>query len=575
MKTMQSSQKERLQVLQGDPNQLLSYYQRLFNYKYLLIFSEIKGNEIQPLFSFPQETFTPFFKGAEIDWLNYYPKALYRNQTEESVNAGEFMTHFGIDHLYPLRFDNKTFGFLGVHAHGRAPNDFEKQTARLIARYLASQWHARGLMNEIRLSTEKTERLLQEISTVLEVTRAIEGGGDIQLLLETIMEKCMEVMGVEAVSLMLAMDDGDLEFRVALGPRGKQVKRYRIKPGQGIAGKVAQSGKPMLIPEAYNDPRFDPSFDKRSGFRTHSILCVPMQHRGKTIGVVQALNRFDGKSFNEHDLRTFTIFAGQAAVAIENSRLLIKALENEKIKSQIAVAAEIQRLIVPEKLPAIPRLKMHGRYIPCQGIGGDFYTVVPLNDDETIVAIADVSGKGVPGALLVSTLNATLKAYLEFTSDLGLVMKKLNRLIMELSTADRFITMFLAKINTRIGEIEYISAGHNPQFLLRRPFKVNELSSTGMAIGIIDYNYRSQRVSFQTGDILLLYTDGVVEARGGKMKEFGEERLAAIMVEEKSGDVSRLCENIITAVTEYSTPGLPQDDVTLLAITFGENEDNG
>ncbi len=561
--------------MQGDPNQLLAYYQRLFNYKYLLIFQEIRGNEVLPLFSFPQETFPPFFKGAEIDWLNYYPKALYRNHTDESVNAEEFMTHFGLDHLYPVRFENKTYGFLGVHAHGRAPNDFEKQTARLIARYLASQWHARGLMSEIRRSTEKTGRLLQEISTVLEVTRAIEGGGDIQLLLETIMEKCMEVMGVEAVSLMLAMDDGDLEFRVALGPRGKQVKRYRIKPGQGIAGKVAQSGKPMLIPEAYNDPRFDPSFDKRSGFRTHSILCVPMQHRGKTIGVVQALNRFDGKSFNEHDLRTFTIFAGQAAVAIVNSRLLIKALENEKIKSQIAVAAEIQRLIVPEKLPERPCLKMHGRYIPCQGIGGDFYTVVPLSDDETIVAIADVSGKGVPGALLVSTLNATLKAYLEFTSDLGLVMKKLNRLIMELSTADRFITMFLAKINTRIGEIEYISAGHNPQFLLRRPFKVNELSSTGMAIGIIDYNYRSQRVSFQNGDVLLLYTDGVVEARNGRMKEFGEERLAAIMVEEKSRDVSWLCDSIITAVTEYSTPGLPQDDITLLAITFGDGEDDG
>ena len=575
MKTMQSSHKERLEVLNGDPNQLLAYYQRLFNYKYLLIFPEIRGNEVRPLFSFPQEAFSPFFKGAEIDWLNYYPKALYRNQTEESVNAAEFMSHFGIDHLYPIRFENKTFGFLGVHAHGRAPNDFEKQTARLIARYLASQWHARNLMSEIRRSTEKTERLLQEISTVLEVTRAIEGGGDIQMLLETIMEKCMEVMAVEAVSLMLTMDDGDLEFRVALGPKGKQVKRYRIRPGQGIAGKVAQSGKPLLIPEAYNDPRFDPSFDKRSGFRTHSILCVPMQHRGKNIGVVQALNRFDGKSFNEHDLRTFTIFAGQAAVAIENSRLLIKALENEKIKSQIAVAAEIQRLIVPEILPRISRLKMYGRYIPCQGVGGDFYTVVPLSDDETIVAIADVSGKGVPGALLVSTLNATLKAYLEFTSDLSLVMKKLNRLIMELSTADRFITMFLAKINTRIGEVEYISAGHNPQFLLRRPFKITELSSTGMAIGIIDYSYRSQRVSFQNGDVLLLYTDGVVEARNGRMKEFGEERLAAIMVDEKSGDVSRLCQSIITAVTEYSAPGLPQDDITLLAITFGEDEDNG
>ncbi|RMH60266.1 MAG: GAF domain-containing protein [Calditrichaeota bacterium] len=560
--------------LQEDPNELLAYYRRLFNYKYVLVLPLIEARTLQPVFSFPEKEWLPFYRAREVEWLNFYPKALFRGALDDQPHAKELFNHFEIDHLYPIRFGNTTYGFLALGAHGRPPNEFEKQTARLIVRYLASQWNARRLMNEIQRSSQKTERLLQEISTVLEVTRAMESGGDIQHLLETIMEKAMDVMAVEAVSLMLMTEQGDLEFRVALGPRGKQVKRFKIKPGQGIAGTVAQNGKPLLIADAYNDPRFDHSFDKRSGFRTRSILCVPMSHRGRLIGVVQALNRFDGKPFNEHDLKTFTIYAGQAAVAIENSRLLYKALENEKIKSQIAVASEIQRLIVPEKLPYIPHLELAGRYIPCQGVGGDFYTVVPLNEHETVVAIADVSGKSVPGALLVSTLHAMLKAYLDFTADLALIMRKLNRKIIDLSTTDRFITIFLAKINTRIGQIEYISAGHNPQFLLRRPFKVSPLSSTGMAIGIIDYDYHSQRHSFQPGDVLLLYTDGVVEARNADGREYGEDNLIQLMHTPGMENVSALSERIVRAVHEHCHPQKPHDDVTLLALRYKET-DNG
>ena len=251
---------------------------------------------------------------------------------------------------------------------------------------------------------------------------------------------------------------------------------------------------------------------------------------------------------------------------------MFKALENEKIKNQILVASEIQRLIVPEKLPRIPKLSLSGRYLPCQGIGGDFYSVKPLNKDETIVAIADVSGKSIPGALLVSTLHAMLNAYLDFTDDLSLIMRNLNQKIIELSTADRFITIFLAKINTHIGNIEYISAGHNPQFLHRRPFRINTLSSTGMPIGIINYNYQVQQCSFQAGDVLLLYTDGVIEARNRGQVEFGEDNLMALMHAPEAENVDALCDSVVQAVQSHCQPEAPHDDITLLAIRYkGEN----
>ena len=549
-----------------EQRETLLFYTNLFNYKYLYIFPPISKNTLYPLVSIGQDKNLAFYKASEIDWLNYYHKPYSRENLNRDSAIDLFFKHYELDYLFPMHFDNTCYGFLAINSRGKSLNDLEAQIARLIIDYLSSIWYNQNLLKNIEDSSKQTERLLQEVSTLLEVTQAIEAGGKIQGVLEMIMEKCMAVMKIEAASLLLvSTDKKHLEFRVALGPKGKDIKQYFVQIGKGIAGVVAKTGEPMLIADAYQDNRFDPVFDSRSGFKTKSILCVPLMYRKKIMGVVQALNRFDDQPFNEHDLRTFKIFATQAALAIQNTILLHKEIQQEKLQSQISVASEIQRLIVPEVLPEVAGFEMSACYIPSQGIGGDFYSVIPLNEEEIVFCMADVSGKSVPGALLVSTLHASLKAYLEFTSDLKKVMQKLNELIINLSTSNKFITLFIAKYNASKNKIYYISAGHNPQLVLRDD-ELIKMESSGVCIGIIPFDYKIKTVELQKNDLILLYTDGIVEARNKTNKIYGEERLLDVIKKNKNNSCKVIQEEILKSVNDFALNPSKQDDLTMLVM---------
>ncbi len=549
----------------NEEKKILGFYKNLFQYPNVYLFPLVNGRSMEPELALGDDPLPPFFPDSPIDWINYYQKVLLPSNSEEQGAIGAFFEHFDLDMLCPIRMNGTCFGFLGINARGKPLNHLEQQIAGLIVRYLGTLWTNRRLVEDIRTNASKTETLLMEISTLLEVNQAIESGGEIQSVLETIMEKCMDVLKVEAVSLLLLTENKkELEFRVALGPRGKEVQRYRVKVGQGIAGTVAKTGKPLLIPDAYSDKRFDRSFDLKSGFRTRSILCMPLTYRGTRLGVVQALNRFDGKPFGDEDLRSFNLFTRQAALAIVNARLLYQAMRKKELENQLTVASEIQRLIVPKQLPKFDDLDVSGYYRPSQQIGGDFYSVIRLNDNQTVFCVADVAGKSVPGALLVSTLHSTLNAYLEFSNDLEEIVNRLNTRIMKMSTSDRFITLFLALYDRKEEALSYISAGHNPQFLMHRPFEIRRLTSTGICIGITPFAYKAKTVSLNEDDILVMYTDGFVEGRNNDGDAFGEKRLEKILYENADRPAGYIIDQIVSTFNDFCRT--PSDDLTLLVV---------
>ena len=321
-----------------------------------------------------------------------------------------------------------------------------------------------------------------------------------------------------------------------------------------------------MIPNAYEDERFDRSFDQKTGYVTRSIVCVPLIFNKKTIGIVQALNRKDEKSFTQHDLRSFTLFSTLAALAIENSRLLHRTIEKEKMEKDLVVATEIQRLIIPHHLPKIRSLELSGIYIPSKGIGGDFYSVFPVNDEETVICIADVTGKGVTGALLVSTLHATIKAYLDFTTDLILILQKLNHLIEELSTSDRYITLFIACHNQKTSELTYINAGHNPPLLFRKGDEPEKLAEGGVCIGVVPYEYNSAKIKLEKNDLLLMYTDGVIEAMNDSKEMFGEGNLVKTVLDKRSESCEAIQDEITLRVLDHCADQSLSDDFTLFIL---------
>ncbi len=545
--------------------QVLENHKKLFNYKNILLFPRIENSKIKPSFTFEPELNSEIYSSNELDWLNFYTEVLLLNELKNDSIIKDFFNKYNIDVLFPIREEKDCFGFLGISAHGKPPNNLELNINQIIVHFLANYWNNQLLLREAQVSSQNLQSLVDEISTLHEISRIIESNENLLNILEFILEKCMDVMKVKAGSILLMNDDKNgLEFRVALGPKANEIKPFTVPLGKGIAGWVAKHDEPLIIPDAYNDDRFNPDFDKKSGFKTQGILCVPLKFKNNVIGVVQVLNRIDNVPFQNNDLRILSIFASQAAIVIENSRLLYAELENEKIENDLALASEIQRLIIPDKLPAVPELKIYGTYLPSREIGGDFYNVFPVNKYETIFCIADVSGKGISGALLVSTLHATLRAYLEYTADMENIVSKLNDLIIELSTANKYITFFIAHLDHISSELTYINAGHNRPYWLQRNKPSQKLGSSGPAIGIMDFKYQIHRIQLNKDDLIVMYTDGLIDAWNKEKKPFGESKLKTIVDLHNEFDCKLLHDIIVQSMDLHTENVEHNDDFALL-----------
>ncbi len=575
-------------LVSEDIKEALAYYRKLFNYRAVYLFPAIRSATVSPLVVLGGSGKMIFRNAGQLAWLNSMHEPLTAGFLNKRMSAHHFFEFYGLDFLIPLRDGEQCMGFLGLDARGKSPNEVEVKIGELVVGYLMAFIKNLVLVQNIRQSSRQVETLLENLSTLLEISHVMESGENLQAMLEFIMQRCMEVMHVEAASLLLMDADGSqLEFRVALGPKGKEVKPYKVPLGQGVAGWVAKEGKPLLIPDAYKDNRFDPGYDKQTGFHTNSILCVPMIYHNRILGVLQALNRRDSESFSDDDTHLFTIFASLAGLAIENSRLLFSAIEHEKLEKEMELAARIQQLIIPEQLPRFPGLELSGISVPSHRVGGDFYAVFEADNKEIVFVIADVAGKGIPGALMVSSLNATLRAYFEFSRDLVQIMARLNKMIISVSTSNRFITAFLAKYNREDSSLEFINAGHFPPLLFRSAGDILKLKGGGMCLGILPFEYKKVKVKLERGDLLVMYTDGVVEASPftgkappnmpaqmeqwiGKNTEgreiFGQERLKQIIRETFTLPVDDVRDAILQAVREHSMDGPLNDDLTLLVL---------
>ncbi|TFH02102.1 MAG: GAF domain-containing protein [Calditrichales bacterium] len=492
-------------------------------------------------------------------------KIIYKSETSKNSVSDKLFEHFDVQTLVPIPFDTKCRALMGINTPVPMFTNRQIDVANFACSYIANLIANEAMLRDLENYSGRMQKMLDDIVTLHEITHALESNDSLDTLLEYIMIKSQNVLGAEAASLMLVIEEtNELEFKVALGPKAQAVKPFRLPIGQGISGWVAESGQAVLITDAYSDPRFDPSFDKRSGFITRSMLGVPMIHKTKTVGVVMLINKLDGTPFNENDQILFTIFASQAALSIENARLLRAAIEKERLDKELQVAREIQNLLIPHHLPECLYMDMAAEYIPCKEVGGDFYDVIPLDNERYIFVVADVSGKGIPGALVVSNMQATLRAFLEYSSDLLPVVSKLNASIIEKTTTDRYITFFICMYDHKKSELTYINAGHNPPLLVSADGKIEELKIGGIFIGFMPWEYEIATVPFYKGDTLVMYTDGLVEAMNTEEEEFEMDRLKETILDTRDRKSEEIKKAIIERVHEHIGENPLTDDFTLL-----------
>ncbi len=355
----------------------------------------------------------------------------------------------------------------------------------------------------------------------------------------------------------------------------EQVLRSEVlEMGEGLVGEVAKTGQGMLIADAGKDPRIirhdDPSLT------VWSIVLVPIRFKEKNLGVLAVANPADGLSFNETDFSLVDSLAEQAGLAIHNADIMNLQIEKNKLDLDLALASNIQRMLLPKNFPQKPGLEVDARYLPAQKVGGDLYDVFSVGRDKIGVAIADVSGKGIPASLLMAICQSNLRHFAKNCSSPALVLSRLNAVLNEEMSKDMFVTLVYAIVDPKKDEIIIARGGHELPLLGHKDektnlFRTHTVGSEGMALGMVPAKLfeeviEDKIITFQKGDIFVLYTDGVTEASNFDGTEFSAERLADRIKELRALTASDLNQGILDSVARFSGSNGQTDDITLVTV---------
>jgi phosphoserine phosphatase RsbU/P len=302
---------------------------------------------------------------------------------------------------------------------------------------------------------------------------------------------------------------------------------------------------------------------------TRSSIATDFEFGGETY----VFELFDKESregvvqFEATDRLLLDALARQVHASLENRYLHRQALEKQRMEQDLLVAASIQEKILPVALPEIPGYDIAGINIPSKSVGGDYYDCIPLADGRCALVMADVAGKGIPAALLVSSLHAYLRAYLESGMPVVDLVRRLNQVIYNASTDDKFITAFIAILTPETGTIESVNAGHNPVYCMRADGGVQELNAGGIALGMLDldFPYESERTVIGAGEGVLLYTDGIPEAADLNMRLYESHTpLKEYLLHHKDVPAGQFIAGLIKDIRSFTGDAPQNDDITAL-----------
>lgn len=256
-------------------------------------------------------------------------------------------------------------------------------------------------------------------------------------------------------------------------------------------------------------------------------------------------------------------------VAIENKKLAKENLQQAAVKKELELASEMQSMLFPSSLPNNKYLDIAAVYLPHQQVGGDYYDYIPLNDNEFIFCMGDVSGKGVAAAILMSNFQANLRALVPLYTSLPELIKELNKKVMHYAKGEKFITLFLGKYNIHTRTLQYINAGHNPPLLISNK-KANELKQGSAGLGMLDElpSIREGVITIEQGSVLCCYTDGVVELLNEQNEEYGVNQLQQLLLDYSNNTMRQLSDKMVYQLNAYKGNMMYVDDVTIFNCRF-------
>ncbi len=409
------------------------------------------------------------------------------------------------------------------------------------------------------------EHSADRLALLYRISQTFNSTLDLSEVLNRVMDEVITATHAERGFLMLGGPDGQLQFYAARGMDRTTIEEPAFQISRGVVERVAREGTPSLTSDARTDTWLA---DRASvvNLNLRSILCVPMQLRGRSIGVIYVDNRLQSGIFRPDDLALLGSIASSAAIAVENARLYQLAVDKGRIERELQLAREVQSSLLPRGTPDLPGWDLAAQWQPAREVAGDFYDFIPVGAGRLGLVIADVSDKGMPAALFMALSRSIVRASVAQSPSPAECIAQANRLICADSANSMFVTLFYAQLDTASGECLYVNAGHNPPLLYRAADrKFLELPRTGLVLGIDDASKFEQRVAvIQPGDMLLLYTDGVTDVIDAQGHEFGVNRLLRVLEEHCDAPAGRIVSALVQAVAAFAGSSVPFDDITLV-----------
>ena len=348
---------------------------------------------------------------------------------------------------------------------------------------------------------------------------------------------------------------------------GLDQHEIRLPVSRGIAGWVAAHGETVNLPDAYADPRFESEVDLRLGFRTKSLLCLPIRSKsGETIGVLQLLNKKTG-AFTSADENLLRAISDHVALALENAQLHRDLLHKQRMERDLALARSIQLGLLPERPPTLEGFDIGVSHRPSLEVGGDYYDFIPLAPDTILTVVADVEGKGVGSAMVMANLQATLHALLAHLHSLERLVESLNDMMLADTRGQKFMTMFVGLLDQPHRTLHYVNAGHVQPAVVRVNGEVEYLTEGGMVVGLFaGVRYERGHVKLHRGDVVVFCTDGITEANNSSEEEYGTQRLVELVARERELPAQEIVQKVLTDVDLFSRGGTHEDDRVILVL---------
>lgn len=409
---------------------------------------------------------------------------------------------------------------------------------------------------------EETERRALEKEVLLEVAKALSEAVEVEDVLDEIMRALREVVDYDAAAIYLVNRKSlALEMQSSLGYPDGSEDAFGLQVGQGIVGWVAKTGEPVIVPDVSRDSRYVAARPE-----TRSELAAPLQLKGRTIGVFN-LESDQGDAYHDGHLELLTAFASQAAVAIERARLTQELLDRRRIEKELAIAREIQSSFLPARSPNIPGFELAGAALPHDEVGGDYYDYIDVAEHRLGLAIADVSGKGIPAALIMAGFRMSVLAEIRNEFAVRAIMRKVNSLLYESTDRGKFVTAVYAVLDWKTRTLLFSNAGHNPPVLRRADGRIELLLEGGVALGVLpDARYDDRPVALRPGDVLLMYTDGVSEAESPEGEQYGRTRVEQELSRLAGGSAREIVDGMIESVESWAGDRGKNDDLTLMVV---------